>query len=109
MEEERSPMIDIMGDVLKAPFPEALTGDSSSDASSGGAASDAVEAGIEYVIDLRELTWSSDFGASSITIGRIQQQESLGYFAEDSVREMGWKLSQSQTPMRPLSSKSFLL
>jgi hypothetical protein len=55
MEEERSPMVDIMGDVMKAPLLEALTGTSLSNASSGGAASDAAEADIEDVVDPREL------------------------------------------------------
>jgi hypothetical protein len=68
MEEERLPMIDIMGDVMKASLPEALTGSSSSDASSVEAASDVVEADV----DSHELTQSYDFGASSFTINRIR-------------------------------------
>jgi hypothetical protein len=55
MEEERSPMINIVGDVRKAPLPEALTGSSSSDASSLGAASDAAEADVEDAVDPCEL------------------------------------------------------
>jgi hypothetical protein len=53
MEEERSPMINIVGDVMKAPLIEASTCSSSSDASSWGAASDAAEADVEDVIHLR--------------------------------------------------------
>jgi hypothetical protein len=68
MEEERLPMIDIVGDVMKASLPEALTGSSSSDASSMEAASDAIEADV----DPRELTQSYDFGASSFTLTRIR-------------------------------------
>jgi hypothetical protein len=37
MEGERSPIIDIMGDMSKAPLPEASTASSSSDTSSRGA------------------------------------------------------------------------
>jgi hypothetical protein len=72
MEEEHSPMIDIVGDMSKATLPEASTCSSSSDASSWGAASDAAEADIEDVIDPRKLAWSYDFGASSVTVGRIR-------------------------------------
>jgi hypothetical protein len=72
MEEERLLMIDIMGDVMKAPLPEASTGSSSSDASLGGAASNAVEADVEDVIDPCELAWSYDFGASSVTVSHIR-------------------------------------
>jgi hypothetical protein len=68
MEEERLPMIDIVGDVMKASLPEALTGSSSSDASSMEAASDAIKADV----DPRELTQSYDFGASSFTLTRIR-------------------------------------
>jgi hypothetical protein len=72
MEEECSTMIDIVGDVMKAPLPEASTSSSSSDASSRGAASDAVEADVEDAIDPLELGWSYDFGASLVTVSRIQ-------------------------------------
>jgi hypothetical protein len=103
MEEERSLMIDIVGDVMKAPLPKASTSRSSSDASSGGAASDAVEADVEDIIDPRELARSYDFGASSVTVSRIRQLESLGYMNQ------GRRLCQSQTQMKLLSSKIFLL
>jgi hypothetical protein len=89
MEEEGLPMIDIVGDMPKAPLPEASIGNSSSDASSGGAASESAEANVEDVVDPRELARSYDFGSSSVTVGRIQQLESLGYFAEGSTHEPG--------------------
>jgi hypothetical protein len=89
MEEEHSPMIDIVGDMSKATLPEASAGSSTSDASSWGAASDAAEADIEDVIDPRKLAWSYDFGASLVTVGRIRQLESLGYFTEGSTCELG--------------------
>jgi hypothetical protein len=40
-------------------------------------------------VDPSELAWSYDFGASSVTVGRIRQLETLRYFAEGSVREPG--------------------
>jgi hypothetical protein len=43
----------------------------------------------EDVIDPPKPAWSYDFGASSVTVGRIQQLESLVYFAEGSTREPG--------------------
>jgi hypothetical protein len=85
MEGERSLIIAIMGDMSKAPLLEASPASSSSDASSGGATSDVAEA--EDAMDPRELVRSYDFGASLVTVGRIQQLESLGYFAEGSTCE----------------------
>jgi hypothetical protein len=87
MEEERSPIIYTVGDMLKAPMLEASTASSSSNASSGGAASDATKAEAEDAMDPRELAWSYVFVAYSVTMGRIRQLESLGYFAEGSARE----------------------
>jgi hypothetical protein len=89
MEEERSPLIDIVGDVVKVTLPEASTCSSSSDTSSGEVASDATKADVEDTTDPRELAWSYDFGASSVTVGRIRQLESMGYFAEGLAREPG--------------------
>jgi hypothetical protein len=89
MEEEHSPIIDIIGDMLKAPLPEALTASSSFDASSGGAASDAAEAEAEDAMDPREFARSYDFRAYSVTEGRIWQLESLRYFAEGLAYEPG--------------------
>jgi hypothetical protein len=43
----------------------------------------------EDVIDPPKPAWSYDFRASSVTVGRIQQLESLVYFAEGSAREPG--------------------
>jgi hypothetical protein len=81
MEEERSPILDIVGDVSKVPLPEVLTYSSSSDASSGGAASDEAKAKVEdtVVVDPREFEWSYDFETSFVTVGCIWQLESLRY------------------------------
>jgi hypothetical protein len=62
---------------------------SSSDASSSGAASDVAEIEAKVFVDPRELARSYEFRDSLITVGRIHQMESLGYFAEGSTREMG--------------------
>jgi hypothetical protein len=40
-------------------------------------------------VDPRESVWSYDFGASTVTVGRICELEALGYFAEGSMREPG--------------------
>jgi hypothetical protein len=77
MEEECSPILDIVGDASKVPLLEDSMASSSSGASIGGAASDEAEAEDTVVVDPRESLWSYDFGASSITVGRIQQLESL--------------------------------
>jgi hypothetical protein len=80
MEEERSLILDIVGDVSKVPLSEVSTDSSSSDASSGGgAASDEAKAKVEdtVVVDPREFARSYDFGASFVTVGRIRQLESL--------------------------------
>jgi hypothetical protein len=79
MEEECSPIFDIVGDASKVPLLEDSMASSSSGASIGGAASDEAEAEAEdtVVVDPRESLRSYDFGASSITVGRIQQLESL--------------------------------
>jgi hypothetical protein len=82
MEGERSSIIDIMGNTSEAPLPEASTTSSSSDASSRGAASDVAKAEAEDTVDPHELAQSYDIRASSVTIGRIRQLESLRYFAE---------------------------
>jgi hypothetical protein len=89
MEEEHSPVIDIVGDVTKAPLPEALSGSSSSDASLGETASDVAEDDVEDVVDPHELARSYDFRASLVTVSRIRQLESLGYFVEGSMHEPG--------------------
>jgi hypothetical protein len=91
MEEERSPILDVVGDVSKVPLPEVSTASSSSDDSLGGAASDDAEAEAEdtIVMDPHESARSYDFEASFITVGHIWQLESLRYFAKGSVREPG--------------------
>jgi hypothetical protein len=89
MEGEGSPAIDIMGDALKGPSSEASTTSSSSDTSSSGVASDVAKTGAEASVESHKLTQSYEFGTSSVTVGRIRQMESLGYFAEGSAREPG--------------------
>jgi hypothetical protein len=91
MEEEHSPVLDIVGDEPKASLLEAsVRGSSSGDTSSGESKNGAnVEGKESRVVDPRESAWSYDFGASTVTVGRIQQLEALGYFAEGSARERG--------------------
>jgi hypothetical protein len=91
MEEEHSPVLDIVGDEPKASLLEAsVRGSSSGDTSSGESKNGAnVEGKESRVVDPRESAWSYDFGASTVTVGRIQQLEALGYFAEGSAREWG--------------------
>jgi hypothetical protein len=97
-------MIDIVGDVTKAPLCEASTGSSLSNAPSGGAASDAVEADIEDAVDTHELVRSYDFRASSVTVSRIRQLESRARCVN-----RGRRLCRSQTQTKSLSLKNFLL
>jgi hypothetical protein len=66
---ECSPVINIVGDTLKAPLPEALIASSSSDASSGEVISDVAEAKAEDAVNPHELARSYDFGESSVTVG----------------------------------------
>jgi hypothetical protein len=89
MEDERSPIIDIMGDTSKAPLSEALMASSSSNASSRGAASDTAEVEAKDVMDLREHAQSYDFGVSSVIVGHIRQLETLRYFVDGSAHEPG--------------------
>jgi hypothetical protein len=79
MEEERSPILDVVSDVSKVPLPVVLMASSSSGESSLGVASGDAEAEAEdtIVMDPCESTQSYDFGASSIAVGRIRQLESL--------------------------------
>jgi hypothetical protein len=88
MEEERSPILDIVGDGPEASRPEASAiGSSSGDTLSGGSKNGTdAESG---AMDPPESARSYDFGASTITAGCIRQLEALGYFAEDSAREPG--------------------
>jgi hypothetical protein len=71
MEGKGSLVIDIMGDALKGPLPEASMASSSFDASSSGAASDVAETEAEASMDPCELMQSYVFRASSITVGCI--------------------------------------
>jgi hypothetical protein len=109
MEEEGSPIIDIVGDASKGPLPETLMTNSSSDASLLGVASDVAKAEAKVSVDSCELTRSYDFRASSVTVSHIRQLESLGYFAKVWRVSRGRRLCRSQTQTKLLSSKNFLL
>jgi hypothetical protein len=93
--------------VLNDMLPEASTTESSSEASSSGAASDAADC--ETSTDPHELTWSYDFGASSVTVSHIHQLEALRYFSDGRrvIRET--RLCRSQIQMKLSSSRSSLL
>jgi hypothetical protein len=88
MEVEGSPVIDIVGDAPKGPLPEASTASSFIRRLIIKAASDVAETEAEAYVDPHELARSYEFGFSSVTVGRIRQMESLGYFAEGSVCEL---------------------
>jgi hypothetical protein len=72
MEEERSLILDIVGDEPEAPRPEVSVIGSSSKDSSGGGFGDDADAEVEDIgtVDPRESVRSYDFGA--ITVGRIR-------------------------------------
>jgi hypothetical protein len=100
MEGEGFPILDVVGDEskvslsevsMKVPLSKVSTTGSSSDDSSEAVTSDDAETQVEdtLVLDPHEAVRSYDFGASSVTVGRIHQLESLGYFAEGSVHEPG--------------------
>jgi hypothetical protein len=72
MEEERSLILDIVGDVSKVPLLEVSMASSLSNISSRRAASDEAKVEDTIVVDPRESTRSYDFGASSVTVGRIR-------------------------------------
>jgi hypothetical protein len=91
MDEERSPLIDIVGDESEVPRVEVSAMNSSSEDSSGGGSSDDVKAKVEdiVVMDPRESMRSYDFGLSTVTVGRIQRLELLGHFTEGAACEPG--------------------
>jgi hypothetical protein len=91
MEGECSLILDIVGDELEVPWLEMSAIGSSSEGSSGGGFGHNANAKAEDIgaMDPHESTQSYDFGASTITIGCILQLESLGYFAEGSMRKTG--------------------
>jgi hypothetical protein len=74
-----------------APLSKASKTASSYDDSLEVAASDDAETQGEdaLVMDPRKAAQSYDFGASSVTVGRIRQLETLGYFVEGSACEPG--------------------
>jgi hypothetical protein len=97
MAEERSPLLNVVGDVLEVTWLEtSVSSSSSEDSSGGGSSEDAdVEAEAEtesekvVVVDPRESAQSYDFRHSTITVGRIRQLETLRYFVEGSAGEPG--------------------
>jgi hypothetical protein len=107
MEGEGSPIIDIMGDASKEPLLEASTASSSSGASSLGAASDVAKAEADVSVDPCELMRSYDFGASSVTVSRMWQLESLGYFAEGLARQLGEEMVPEPNPNEVVVFKDF--
>jgi hypothetical protein len=60
-------------------------------------------------VDPRELTRSYKFGASSVTVGRICQMESLGYFAEDLARESGEEIVSEPNADKVVVFKEFFV
>jgi hypothetical protein len=60
-------------------------------------------------VDPRELTRSYKFGASSVTVGRICQMESLGYFAEDLARESGEEIVSEPNADKAVVFKEFFV
>jgi hypothetical protein len=66
-------------------------------------ASDDVEAEAKdtIVVDPREYARSYDFGASSVTVGRIRQLESLWYFTEGYAHEPG-----EETASEPIDNEA---
>jgi hypothetical protein len=91
MEGERSPILDVVGEEAEVSRPEvSVTGSSSEDTSSGGSENGAnVEGEESGAVNPRESVRSYDFGALTVTVGRIRQLEVLGYFVEGSTCELG--------------------
>jgi hypothetical protein len=92
MEGEHSPVIEwVVGGETEVSRPEeTTTGSSSGDASSDKFGDGTYAPGEESkIVDPLESSRSYDFGASTATIGRIRQLETLGYFDEGSAREPG--------------------
>jgi hypothetical protein len=88
MEEERAPVLYIVGDEPDVPRPEISATSSSSRVSSGGWSRDDADTKAERIrgVDPRESMQSYDFGASTVTVDRIRQLELLGYFAKGSMK-----------------------
>jgi hypothetical protein len=91
VEVERSPILDVVGDDTEVSRLEATTIGSLSGDTLSGRTRDGIDAqGKESeAVDPRDSMWSYDFGASTVTVGRIRQLEALGYFAEGSACEPG--------------------
>jgi hypothetical protein len=96
MEEERSPVLDIVGDESGASHPKASRSEASAmnysswDTSSGRSENGIVVEGEDNgAMDPCESAQSYDFSASIITVGRIRRLEVLGYCVEGSAREPG--------------------
>jgi hypothetical protein len=111
MEEERSPILDIVGDGPEASRPEASAiGSSSRDTLSGGSKNGTdVEGEESGAMDPPESARSYDFGASTITVGCIRQLEALGYFAEDSAREPGEEVVSDPAGDEAVAFEEFFL
>jgi hypothetical protein len=78
----------VVGEVEVPRSKAAATGSSSRDASSDRSGEGTNAQDVESrTVDPRESTQSYDFGASTITVGRIWQLDALGYFSEGSARE----------------------
>jgi hypothetical protein len=59
-------------------------------------------------MDLSELTWSYDFGASSVMVSHIRKLESLGYFAEGSAHEPREETVSEVKPNKAIVFEDFL-
>jgi hypothetical protein len=93
MEGDCSPVIEEVGvhNTGEVPRLEGTTTRSSSRDVFDGRSDDGADTqeGGSEVVDLRESSYSYVFGPSTITIGRIRQLASLGYFTEGAMREVG--------------------
>jgi hypothetical protein len=81
---------------------------SSSNASSGGVASDVAKAKVEDVVDLCELAWSYNFGVSQFLWAAFSSWNLWGILSKGQCVSQERKQPRSQKPTRSLSSKSFL-
>jgi hypothetical protein len=103
-------LLDIVGDVLKVPLSEVSMTSTSSDDTSGGAASDDAETQVEdtIVMDPRESTRSYDFGASSITPAPSINWSLYAILSRVLCMNQERRLFQSRPTMKPLFLRNFL-
>jgi hypothetical protein len=106
MEEECSPILDVVGDVSKVPLPEVSTTITLFGASSGGVASDDVEAEDTIAVDLRGAMASGPLLLLWVVSGNWNLRNILSRVMRMS---QGRRLSRSQPTTKLLSSRSFLL